>query len=991
MSGSEESSKLWWVLGILLILIGVFYIASTSSFGGRGIFPYFGAKYQAPVPVTPVSGGADGGSSGGWGFPDLSPLLWLLLLPLLYGLFRGGKFLWGHRGAIRSRIPGVATGHGITLEIFAAPSQININEHSAISARLLKNGRPMWKVPWRKIKFEIVSSPGGVFLRKGSVSVSRPGELLETEIDSDKFARVTLHSANETGTAQVKASWHSMFHGHGGAIFSPPVDVIIGPAPGIPPGVGRNLSFEADRRSLEALNDKAVLTATLMDDAGNPVARELLHFYIHSFTDDKGVAKPAGAAVTFEISDNVQHTLSKIFGPDVPPLALNTGADGKASITFTAGERGTAVICAMHHGTGLQKFADITIGAPAPHKYAIEIQSIAPIEREDAIVGIPARVTRDDVEVDEVVIFTISDYGNTDAFLVNIDNVREDTFKTGKDALSGFAMAKLKTGKKSGEVTIKAVLERDPNVVDEKTVRIAIRESLYVSFMSPYPHSLADGQVCQVGAVIAGSGVLSGKTLQFTISKREGCSDSSLVYDNDRRESIEEVTNDKGNAVVSLIAGKDTGYLCVTATLIKDGGAEGNVVVFVVPSKEKIVPQRLALPSPQGPGSSGGAPSPLLLGDGSGASAGVEVSLHISTTIPVAEAHKAGHVRTVSVIVSSGSSPLADRKVGFYIEKRRKTDAAFVDDRGKIGDFVTVITGENGVATAFLLAGNESGEVYVRAALLDGTAKFARIGVDLNITERHGFSIIPNGKQTFFLDLASVPADGSYWVVAQLSSSKGADVSDRWIGFLLELGSGAEASFIDGSKRGIRVVTDKNGIAIAGIRLYGRAGKVSVTAIFAEDTTVRRSVIIDMKNVPSLPVPGQLGGLSMDAFASQSKIQRNDFTMVYAQVRFKGEELQKAGNKDDENGLYGITFRMINPVKGSALISPRSEQPESERKTGKVSGSYTKLEGRNRGGFMHVKFSAGSTPGRAVIRAEWSLKKGAKDPDVREDIVIDIL
>ena len=143
-----EDNRLWWVLGAILIVIAIFYYASTAVYGGPGgIFSYFGAQYQAPTPVSAVSGRPTVDKPGF----DWSNLLWLLLIPLLLALLAG---LWKGRGLLKKiRRPAPAA---IALELTADPPQIGLNQSAWVKARILKNGSPISGLHFRKIKFEVL-------------------------------------------------------------------------------------------------------------------------------------------------------------------------------------------------------------------------------------------------------------------------------------------------------------------------------------------------------------------------------------------------------------------------------------------------------------------------------------------------------------------------------------------------------------------------------------------------------------------------------------------------------------------------------------------------------------------------------------------------------------------------------------------------------------------------------------------------------------------
>lgn len=969
MSESEGGNKLWWVLGILLILIGIFYFASTSTYGGRGIFPYFGAKYTAPTPVTPVSGGAGKGGGGGW--PDLSPLIWLLLIPLLYGLFRGGKFLWGHRGSISRRIPR-PTGQGIELEISAVPQQIGLQEISTVRARLVKNGRPMWKLPWRKANFEIVHSPGGVLLKEGGSSVSGPGEILQAKIGADGYAKAELFSGTNEGVVEVKASWSSIFYGRRNIIFNR-IEITISSGQA-PPGAGRKLLFEADKYYLPADgSSSAALTATLEDSAGVPVDGAVVNVYIDSFAPASGPKQESGP-VDFKLSDNGQES-SAIFGDGVNPLSLKTGSDGKARVTLTAGiARGNARICAMHSHAGdlLQKFLNIGIGVEAPGTYEIRFQPVPIVRREGEVACVLAEVLLNGSVVDETIVFTVSDLGGTDAVLIDRSDNPVSEIRTGKDALSGFAMARLRAGARSGDVIVNAVLEKHSDVSSPVTVRFDITEhaALRISSMYAEPPVLeAEGQVCQVGAVLSGPGDVSGKEIEFTISERQGASDASLVFSDAAFSSLVAKTDGTGTASVSLRAGKESGKVRVMASILADRQVSESIEVEIKIKTGEIIPfprPPVQIVPPQGS---------LLIGTGQG------VSIIISSGYVTSEASTEGHIRTVSAVVFS-TGDLAGREIRFFIEKSTALDAVLLDSSGRPQKFVSVLTDAKGVATVLLRAGSASGDVTVRAVLWEDKTIFSLFTAHFSITEFTRFST-SLAKHKLAFDVRASPnvleQDGLVWVFAQLSS-EGESVSGRNIAFYFSRTYGnVEVSFID-HRPSIHVIfvrTNESGLAVIGLRLSGMPGKVRVRAVLDDNQAIHGFTDLELKKLPKLPVREGVAvpqaGLFIDVSVRPQEIRLGGSARIIARVFRDGKPMQKAD-------LIRVSFKTTSAPKGTSLTSFRHEKPYSVRRTGEqIDGSVIKLSD---GVFSQVVFKAGKVPGKAVVRAAWSVESESVFTDV---------
>ena len=64
---------------------------------------------------------------------------------------------------------------GIELELLVDAWRIGVGESVWCRARVLENGRPMARLPWRKVNFTFVEAPSGTSLGIGDRRVSRVG------------------------------------------------------------------------------------------------------------------------------------------------------------------------------------------------------------------------------------------------------------------------------------------------------------------------------------------------------------------------------------------------------------------------------------------------------------------------------------------------------------------------------------------------------------------------------------------------------------------------------------------------------------------------------------------------------------------------------------------------------------------------------------------------------------------------------------------------
>jgi len=1022
---AEEGSKLWWVLGALLILIGVFYIASTSSssFGGRGIFQYFGAKYAAPAPVSPVSGGAGAGKPAGAGF-DIWDYWWLILIPLILGLIWKRGAIGRGLGAGWNRVKGAFSPQGIALDIVPGQQQIPFNDQTVLEARLTKNGNPMWKLPGRKITIAFTQPPpAGTFITDGHRRVDSINGFLEVPLANGGIARAALHSGDERGTAKFKASWRTVLYssGHvltGHVIYSPEKEVQIGPVPAPPQPVGNVLVFVPENNvDTLAPFDPAhplvslALTATLTRGA-NPFPNQDLRFYMRSFAPQGGQPLAPGAVTEAEISGG-GHAVSLVYDPAAPNspnsyLVMQTNNEGKTSITLKPSvTRGSVIVCAEY--AGLQPEC-VTIGIgmqpPQPHQqdYLIIAYTSDVSARAGGFVFAKANVKLNGADFDEPLVFKISDDGGTGAHLADAsgNRVPELTVQD-RDPVDKLYLARVKAVDRPGRVTYDVSLADAAKQARpaQGILNLTIDTSQFIQRTEAVPPELtAQGEICKISVYLAGRDI-SGKDIEFELLPPD-ISARLLDLQDTEQIKISAKTDAQGVAIARLRAGAVSGDVKVKAALAPSGSS-AVIDIKINISTSALVPVPPKVISPRVVPGSG---EPVLLGPGAQAPLllppGQEFQLIIVCSYVPSEANEPWHTRIATALLRTvQGNPVPGKKIAFYIEERKGTDAALVDGEGKPSNRVVAVTGDNGAASVKLLAGKESGTFFIRAVFTENKGVYNRSPIDLELRKPPAINRAEGGLRDtgpkFLLDVQAAPpvlgSSGTSWVIAQLSSAAGEPVSGYDIDFAFARTQGnIDISFI-GQKPNVhvfRVRTDGSGLAAAGLSLSGLPGKVRVRAILAVETNVHGFAEIELRTVPALPVQGNVlqlppgRGVSIEVLPNPASLQIGSLALVRARVLRDGRPLPKA----DMNRL---TFKMTAGPPGCSLISFRHEEKRTARKHGeKIDGSISQPK---EGVFSQVRFTAGAQPGRAVVRVEWhSGDKGEIKGDyVFQDVVFDIV
>lgn len=478
---------------------------------------------------------------------------------------------------------------GIELEFLADAWRIGPGESAWFRARVLENGRPMARLPWRKVIFTLVEAPSGVSFGIGSHHISRAGESLQRGIDSSGFARARLTAGSRPGKVMVKASWSSKVNM---VSLEKTYDILVAPAPEPEPEVVEPehfLSLSADERSVPADGKHVTMvTARITDQAGDPIPYQKVSFYIESFTE-RGVVFDAGH-VDFQIS-NRDDSLNVIFGDGGGALPMRTDENGNARVKFTSGiARGVARICALHIQPGKvpgQKYLDIGIGGLVPVSWSVSL-AVSPsvLRLEGDYSDLIAEVQKDGRKSNEPVILSISDLGGTDAYLTGPDGRRCREVRSNGSG----AAPRIVAGKKSGSVSVRACLASDPAVSASASLQVKLAPllleasspaapapqasppSIALAVTPPFVESEGGSAMIDV-KVSSGTAPLAGRAVRFSIQGRHGCGDAIFLESGNRFHAFRKDTDENGLVAAELKFGSKPGKVKVRVSLVGEKSA----------------------------------------------------------------------------------------------------------------------------------------------------------------------------------------------------------------------------------------------------------------------------------------------------------------------------------------------------------------------------------------------------------------------------------
>jgi len=237
---------------------------------------------------------------------------------------------------------------------------------------------------------------------------------------------------------------------------------------------------------------------------------------------------------------------------------------------------GVASIVASHLPPGaanaLLRPVNVGFDVPPPVAYSIVLNANpAELKSEGAVSLVIADVAANGQPAKETVLFSIENGGGTGSFFIDPagDNAGSK-FRAEFDPLFGNSSVRLVAGGSSGDVAVKAVLERDSSVSAEVSVKLTIpaKPKLSIS-LSAEPSALdAEGQVCRLIATLHADGQpLRDKALVFSAEKKEGAEGIVLIGAVPLTGHLFRVTDPSGNAVAELRAGGMPGKVTVSVVL----------------------------------------------------------------------------------------------------------------------------------------------------------------------------------------------------------------------------------------------------------------------------------------------------------------------------------------------------------------------------------------------------------------------------------------